>query len=106
MTERVGELESVVELADLIDALQDKSAEELIALGLSTGDTWDEIDDPVLIGPNGLPIETWREGYPYTQRMTRRRVRGGQAAAADRAVEGSGMAARERRQARRRVRGA
>ena len=30
------------------------------------------MDDPVLIGPEGHPIDTWREGYPYTQRLDRR----------------------------------
>jgi polyphosphate kinase 2 len=68
---RIGDLESVVDLSDVIDALQDLSAEELIANGLSADSTWDEIDDPVLLGPDGLPIETWREGYPYAERMTR-----------------------------------
>src|SRR5213075_1825119 len=34
-------------------------------------ETWDEVDDPVLIGPDGLPVETWREGYPYDTKMTR-----------------------------------
>ncbi|WP_420821603.1 polyphosphate kinase 2 [Pseudonocardia acidicola] len=27
--------------------------------------------DPVLIGPDGKPVETWREGYPYEERMSR-----------------------------------
>ena len=30
---------------------------------------WD--DDRVLYGPDGLPVETWREGYPYDERMER-----------------------------------
>ena len=71
MDDRFVDIESVVDLSDIIDALQDLSAEELLAHGLSADSTWDEIDDPVLIGPNGLPIETWREGYPYDQRMSR-----------------------------------
>jgi polyphosphate kinase 2 len=71
MDERFVDIESVVDLSDIIDALQDLSPEELLAHGLSADSTWDEIDDPVLIGPNGLPIETWREGYPYDQRMSR-----------------------------------
>ncbi len=29
-------------------------------------------DDPVLVGPDGRPIDTWREGYPYEERMSRR----------------------------------
>ena len=71
MNRRLVDLESVVDLSDIIDALQDLSTEELLAHGLSATNTWDEIDDPVLLGDNGLPIETWREGYPYDERMSR-----------------------------------
>lgn len=28
-------------------------------------------DDPVLIAPDGLPVDTWRQSYPYSERMTR-----------------------------------
>ena len=28
-------------------------------------------DDPVLIDPSGTPVDTWREGYPYDERMNR-----------------------------------
>ena len=28
-------------------------------------------DDPVLLRPDGTPIETWRENYPYDERMSR-----------------------------------
>ncbi|GAA1855537.1 polyphosphate kinase 2 [Pseudonocardia ailaonensis] len=28
-------------------------------------------DDPVLISGDGLPVDTWREGYPYEDRLTR-----------------------------------
>ncbi len=31
----------------------------------------DSVDDRRLIGPDGTAIETWREGYPYDERMTR-----------------------------------
>ena len=31
----------------------------------------DRDDDPVLVGPDGRPVETWREGYPYDERMSR-----------------------------------
>jgi polyphosphate kinase len=62
----------VVGLEAFIDALQSEiSVEELVASGYSVTGTWDEIDDPVLIGPNGLPVDTWREGYPYAERMSR-----------------------------------
>ena len=29
-------------------------------------------DDPVLVGPDGQPVTTWQEDYPYDERMTRR----------------------------------
>jgi polyphosphate kinase 2 len=29
------------------------------------------IDDPELIGPDGRPVLTWREDYPYSERMSR-----------------------------------
>jgi polyphosphate kinase len=64
--------EHLVDLEAFIDALQsDIPAEELIASGYSVTGTWDEVDDPVLIGPNGLPVATWKEGYPYDERMSR-----------------------------------
>ena len=28
-------------------------------------------DDPSLITPSGEPVDTWRENYPYDERMTR-----------------------------------
>ena len=28
-------------------------------------------DDPVLLGPDGARIDTWREGYPYDERLSR-----------------------------------
>ena len=53
MIERLVDIESVVDLSDIIDALQELPTEELMAHGLSATNTWDEIDDPVLIGPDG-----------------------------------------------------
>src|SRR5512146_3323089 len=29
------------------------------------------IDDPELISPDGRPVLTWREDYPYSERMSR-----------------------------------
>jgi polyphosphate kinase 2 (PPK2 family) len=60
----------VAELSDVITALQELSAAELMAGGVHIEEPWDEVDDPVLIGPDGIPVETWREGYPYDTRMT------------------------------------
>ena len=58
-------------LADLIASLRELSDEELAARGYDVQGTFDEVDDPILIGPDGVPVETWREGYPYDSRMTR-----------------------------------
>ena len=66
------DIESVMELQDLIASLQDLSDEELNLRGLAVDGTWDEVDDPVLLGPDGAPVDTWREGYPYDERMSRR----------------------------------
>ncbi|WKD58685.1 polyphosphate kinase 2 [Corynebacterium caspium] len=30
-------------------------------------------DDPILIQPDGTPVDTWRENYPYAERMTRKK---------------------------------
>lgn len=54
-----------------IAALRSPSLDQLRAQGFSVEGTFEEIDDPVLIGPDGQPIETWREDHPYDDRMTR-----------------------------------
>ncbi|MDH4016944.1 MAG: hypothetical protein OEV20_06370, partial [Actinomycetota bacterium] len=66
------DLESIMDLADIIEALQDTEDDRLLHFGLTAADTWDEVDDPVLLGPNGTPVGTWREGYPYEHRMSRK----------------------------------
>src|SRR5580692_3733868 len=41
--------------------------------GLSNGDhgyTVDD-DDPILVDRQGVPVDTWRENYPYDERMSR-----------------------------------
>src|SRR5487761_1710193 len=44
--------------------------EDLVVLaGLTVVDTDD--DDPVLLWPDGTPVDTWREDYPYDERMSR-----------------------------------
>jgi polyphosphate kinase 2 len=40
-----------------------------ILAGLTVEDTDD--DDPVLLWPDGRPVDTWREEYPYDERMPR-----------------------------------
>ena len=70
MTEPTEPVQAV-ELEDHITALRELSVDELVARGHFVEGTFDEVDDPVLIGPDGLPVDTWKEGYPYDQRMTR-----------------------------------
>ena len=61
----------LIDLADAITSLRELTSAELLDRGLSVRGTFDEIDDPVLIGADGLPVETWREGYPYDERLSR-----------------------------------
>jgi polyphosphate kinase 2 len=46
-------------LPDVIDALGDYQVVD------------DDDDDPVLLNSDGTPVDTWRESYPYDQRMQR-----------------------------------
>jgi polyphosphate kinase len=63
--------QSAIPLDDAITSLRDLTVEELLNSGLSVAGTFDEVDDPVLVGADGLPFETWREGYPYDHRLSR-----------------------------------
>jgi len=47
---------------------QDPADLDLLA-GLRVVDNDD--DDPVLLWPDGTPVDTWREEYPYDERLTR-----------------------------------
>ena len=44
-------------------------ADLAVLAGLTVEDNDD--DDPVLLWPDGRPVDTWREDYPYETRMTR-----------------------------------
>ena len=66
------DIEAVMDLDDIINSLQDLDDHEFEERGLTVTGTWDEVDDPVLIGPDGTPVDTWKQGYPYDMRMTRR----------------------------------
>ena len=68
---RTFDIEAAVDLQDIISSLRDMDVDELAARGFDVHGTWDEIDDPVLIGPDGRPVDTWKEGYPYDERMQR-----------------------------------
>ncbi len=55
----------------LIESFRSMTSEEIAARGFTVEGTFDQVDDPILLGPNGLPVETWRESYPYDERMSR-----------------------------------
>jgi polyphosphate kinase len=49
---------------------QDWASDQPLPAGLTVDDD-DEHDDPVLRWPDGRRVDTWREDYPYAERMTR-----------------------------------
>ena len=55
---------------EMIAWLRDDSDGALEANGMSVVGTFDEVDDPVLIGTDGEPIDSWRENHPYEERMS------------------------------------
>jgi polyphosphate kinase len=61
----------VTDIDHLIEAFRSMTSEEIAKRGFTVEGTFDEVDDPVLLGPDGLPVRTWQEGYPYTERMGR-----------------------------------
>ncbi len=61
--------EQPIELKEVIRLLRTLDDEGLIAHGFTVRDTLDEVDDPVLVGPDGLPVDSWREGYPYGKKL-------------------------------------
>jgi polyphosphate kinase len=61
----------VTDINHLIEAFRSMTPEEIATRGFTVEGTFDEVDDPVLLGPDGLPVRTWQEGYPYTERMGR-----------------------------------
>ncbi|MEM1412296.1 MAG: hypothetical protein AAGH19_08045, partial [Pseudomonadota bacterium] len=61
-----------IALTEAIELLRTLTGKELRERGFSVRNTFDEVDDPVLIGPDGLPVESWKEGYPYEQKLKRK----------------------------------
>ncbi|MGC5014073.1 polyphosphate kinase 2 [Streptosporangium sp. DT93] len=55
----VPDIRSVMERSDLLDELADLRVDD------------DDDDDPVLVRVDGSPVDTWRERYPYSERMDR-----------------------------------
>jgi polyphosphate kinase 2 len=57
--------------ADEFNALPEDWASDQDLLAGLTVDDEDEHDDPVLRWPDGRTVDTWREDYPYSERMPR-----------------------------------
>ena len=49
---------------------EDWASDPVLMAGLSVDDD-DEHDEPVLRWPDGRVVDTWREDYPYAEKMTR-----------------------------------
>ncbi|HYY12078.1 MAG TPA: polyphosphate kinase 2 [Kineosporiaceae bacterium] len=67
--EQVVPLAQAVEAGDLSDELAELSIGPVKIRDLVVEDVED--DDPVLRFSDGRPVDTWREGYPYDERLTR-----------------------------------
>ena len=59
--------------SNVFDAIPSPGSEDPADLAVLAGLTVEDNDDddPVLLWPDGTPVDTWREEYPYGQRMTR-----------------------------------
>ena len=57
-------------LSDFNALPEDWASDPVLIAGLTVDDD-DEHDDPVLRWPDGRVIDTWREDYPYSEKMTR-----------------------------------
>ncbi|MGJ6966454.1 polyphosphate kinase 2 [Streptosporangium sp. G11] len=55
----VVDVHAAIDRSDLLDELSDLRVND------------DDDDDPVLIRRDGSPVDTWREKYPYDERMSR-----------------------------------
>ncbi len=66
---QVVSLEEAVEAGDLAEDLADLTIGQVPIRELLVEDADD--DDPMLFFRDGRPVDTWREGYPYDERMAR-----------------------------------
>ncbi len=66
---QVVPLEQAVETGELAEELAELSIGPVKIRELMVEDADD--DDPQLLFRDGRPVDTWREGYPYDERLTR-----------------------------------
>lgn len=62
---------SAEERASIIDDLRRPGIGRLLDRGYSVDGLLEEVDDARLAGPDGVPLDTWREHYPYDELMAR-----------------------------------
>ena len=67
----VFDVGSAMALSDTVVSMQGLRAREGTRRRLAVDGDRDELGDAVLIGPDGTAVETWKEGYPYAERMPR-----------------------------------
>ena len=63
----VVSLEQAIEAGDLAEDLAELTIGQVPIRDLMVED--DDDDDPMLLSPDGRPVDTWREGYPYDERL-------------------------------------
>lgn len=59
------------ERSSIIDDLRRPGIKRLLDRGYSVDGLLEEVDDARLAGPDGVPLDTWRENYPYDELMPR-----------------------------------
>ena len=68
-------LRHTVPAPNRLEDMADNKDDELPMIDLAATEGWvvddSDEDDPVLLKPDGTPIDTWREQYPYDERLSR-----------------------------------
>lgn len=62
---------SAAERKSIIEDLRRPGIDRLLERGFSVDGLLEEVDDARLAGPDGVPLDTWREHYPYDDLMSR-----------------------------------
>ena len=60
----------VSDIDTVINRFRSMTVSEILEQGVRGDAESDEVDDPILLGPDGLPVRTWTEGYPYDTKMS------------------------------------
>jgi len=64
-------LSTLVSREQIIEYLKGGDVDDLLDQGLSVAGVLDEVDDPVLLGPDGRPVDAWRDSHPYDDLVSR-----------------------------------